>query len=181
MPAAFQVEEPGLLAASKAARITILCNPNAPTGSLLPLELIERVARQTTGLVIVDEAYVDFSGVSALPILKNYANLIITRTFSKAFALAGFRLGYALMHPQLAAQIQQGLLPFNIDVAAIIAAAGLRDHPDIVPARVRLIIQARARWRAFGRGPASVPGRGSRAGRCRAGTRRLGGKRAPWV
>ena len=141
----FQVDGQGLLAASKAARITILCNPNSPTGSLLSLEFIELVARQTTGLVIVDEAYVDFSGVSALPLLEHYPNLIITRTFSKAFALAGFRLGYALMHAQLATQVHKGLLPFNIDAPAIIAAEVLLDHPEIVAERVRMIIRERDR------------------------------------
>ncbi len=145
LTADFQVNEKNLLAQSKTARITILCNPNSPTGSLLPIELIDRVARQTTGLVIVDEAYVDFSGVSALPLLEHYPNLIITRTLSKAFALAGFRLGYALMHPQLAAQVQKGLLPFNIDAPAIIAAEVLLDHPEIMAERVRLIIRERDR------------------------------------
>ncbi len=145
LTADFQVDDQGLLAESKAARITILCNPNSPTGGLLPLDLIGRVARQTTGLVIVDEAYVDFSNVSALPLLEHYPNLIITRTFSKAFALAGFRLGYALMHPQLAAQVQKGLLPFNIDLPAIIAAEVLLDHPEIVAERVRLMIRERDR------------------------------------
>ncbi len=145
LAADFQVNEEKLLAESKAARITILCNPNSPTGSLLPIELIDRVARQTAGLVIVDEAYVDFSGVSALSLLEHYPNLIITRTFSKAFALAGFRLGYAIMRPQLAAQVQKGLLPFNIDVPAIMAAEVLLDHPEIVAERVLLIIRERDR------------------------------------
>ena len=145
LTADFQVDEEDLPARSKEARLTILCNPNSPTGSLLPIELIGRVARQAQGLVVVDEAYVDFSGVSALPLLEQYPNLIITRTFSKAFALAGFRLGYAIMHPQLAQQVQKGLLPFNIDTPSVLAAEVLLDHRDVVRKRAALIIRERDR------------------------------------
>ena len=145
LTADFQVNEEDLLARSKGARLTILCNPNSPTGSLMPMELIDRVARQSPGLVVVDEAYVDFSGVSALPLLEQYPNLIISRTFSKAFALAGFRLGYTIMHPQLAQQVQKGLLPFNIDTPSALAAEVLLDHPEVVRERASLIVRERDR------------------------------------
>ncbi len=141
----FQVDAEDLLARSKEARLTILCSPNSPTGSLVPTELIEQAARQAQGLVVVDEAYVDFSGISALPLLEQHPNLIVTRTFSKAFALAGFRLGYAAMHPQLAQQVQKGLLPFNIDAPSAAAAEVLLDHQDVVRERVTLIVQERDR------------------------------------
>ena len=144
----FQVDGEDLLARSRKARLTILCSPNSPTGSLVPMELIERAARQSQGLVVVDEAYVDFSGVSALPLLVQYPNLIITRTFSKAFALAGFRLGYAIMHPQLARQVQKGLLPFNIDTPSVVAAEVLLDHREVVRERAALIIRERDRLMA---------------------------------
>lgn len=143
LTADFQVNGEDLLARSREARLTILCNPNSPTGSLLPIELIGRVARQAPGLVVADEAYVDFSGVSALPLLEQYPNLIISRTFSKAFALAGFRLGYAIMHPLLAQQVQKGLLPFNIDTPSALAAEVLLDHPEVVRERAALIIRER--------------------------------------
>ena len=145
LTADFQVDGEDLLARSKEVRLTILCSPNSPTGSLVPIELIERVARQSAGLVVVDEAYVDFSGVSALPLMTRYPNLIITRTFSKAFALAGFRLGYAVMHSQLARQVQKGLLPFNIDTPSALAAEVLLDHQDVVKERAALIVQERDR------------------------------------
>jgi len=145
LSADFQVNEEDLLARSETARLTMLCNPNSPTGTLLSLELIGQVARQTSGLVVVDEAYVDFSQVTALPLLDQYPNLIITRTFSKAFALAGFRLGYAVMHPALAWEIQKGLLPFNIDTPSALAAEVLLDHPEIVKERTLLIVRERDR------------------------------------
>ncbi|UCH63750.1 MAG: histidinol-phosphate transaminase [Fidelibacterota bacterium] len=139
----FQVDEEDLLDRSKEARLTILSNPNSPTGSLLPIELIGQVVRQAQGLVVVDEAYVDFSGVSALPLLEQFSNLIITRTFSKAFALAGFRLGFAIMHSQLAQQVQKGLLPFNIDTPSAVAAEVLLDHREVVKERAALTIRER--------------------------------------
>ena len=92
---------------------------------------------------MVDEAYADFSQVTSLPLLKQHPNLVITRTFSKAFALAGFRLGYGMMHPDLAREVQKGLLPFNIDLPSTMAADVLLDHVDWVEEHARTIIKER--------------------------------------
>lgn len=139
----FRVDTKDLLEKSRQSRMTILCNPNSPTGTLLPLGLIEEVARESTGVVILDEAYVDFSGVSALPLLESYPNLIITRTFSKAFALAGFRIGYAVMAETLAHEVQKGLLPFNIDLPSLIATEIILENRTLVQGRVKQIIRGR--------------------------------------
>jgi len=141
----FQVDRDDFLAGSKAARLTILCNPNSPTGVVVEPDFIRAVARGANGLVAVDEAYVDFSGVTALPLLEECPNLIITRTFSKAFALAGFRLGYAVMHLDLAREVQKGLLPFNVDAPAALAAETLLDHTDVVADYSRRIVKERDR------------------------------------
>lgn len=141
----FQLEPDALLAKCKDARLTILCNPNSPTGTLLPLEAIKLAAQSTSGMVIVDEAYVDFSGVTALSFIHEQPNLVITRTFSKAFALAGFRLGYAVMQPSIAGEIQKGLLPYNVDVPAAIAAEVLLQHKAVIRERVELIVSERKR------------------------------------
>ncbi len=141
----FCVDEEDLLRKSQRARLTIIPNPNTPTGTLLALELIDKMAEESTGVIVVDEAYVDFSGVTALSLLKSRPNLIITRTFSKAFALAGFRMGYAVMAADLAREVQKGLLPFNMDVPSLLTAEILLEHADWVQTRAGQIRRERDR------------------------------------
>ena len=80
----------------------ICANPNAPTGIALSIEQIGKILRAADGrfAVVIDEAYVDFSEATALPLLQTYKNLIIVRTFSKSFAFAGMRLGFCVAHPE---------------------------------------------------------------------------------
>lgn len=141
----FQPNVPDLLDKSRKARLNVICNPNSPTGTLVSPDLITEVAETTNGLVIVDEAYIDFSGVTALPLLKQYFNLVVTRTFSKAYALAGFRIGYAIMHPELRNEVQKGLLPFNLDISSCVAMEVLLDYSELVQNRARKIVQVRDR------------------------------------
>jgi histidinol-phosphate aminotransferase len=80
------------------APLTFVCNPNSPSATLLPRETIERLAQSSSGVVVVDEAYIDFSGiagVSSIPLIGRYPNLVVLRTFSKSFSLAGMRVGLA--------------------------------------------------------------------------------------
>ena len=141
----FQVSVADLLARSRRAKLTILCNPNSPTGSLLPLDAIAQIVASATGLVVIDEAYVQYAGVTALPLMDDYPNLVVTRTFSKAFALAGFRLGYGVMSAALAEQLSKALLPFNLDAPTAITAGLLLDHQDWVRDRAAEIITER-KW-----------------------------------
>lgn len=77
-------------------------NPNAPTGMLMPLEAVEEIVENNRGVVvIVDEAYIDFGGTSALPLIEKYDNLLVVQTFSKSRSMAGMRIGYACGQPQL--------------------------------------------------------------------------------
>lgn len=85
----FEADENDLKEKAVQAKMTILCNPNSPTGTLIPVAVVEEVAEASPGLVVVDEAYIDFSDVTALPLVSDHANLVVTRTFSKAFALGG--------------------------------------------------------------------------------------------
>lgn len=80
----------------------IFPNPNAPTGVLMPLETVEEIVKNNRDVVvIVDEAYIDFGGTSALPLIEKYDNLLVVQTFSKSRSMAGMRIGYAMGQPQL--------------------------------------------------------------------------------
>lgn len=92
----------------------IFPNPNAPTGVLLGLEAVEKiVAANPDVVVIVDEAYVDFGGVSALPLVDKYENLLVVQTFSKSRAMAGMRIGYAFGSAKLIGYLQDAKFSFN--------------------------------------------------------------------
>lgn len=83
------------------ATLTAISNPNSPTGTFTPPADIERLAQLCDGLVVVDEAYVDFASASVLPLVQQYDNIIVSRSMSKSFGLAGVRVGYAFGRPEL--------------------------------------------------------------------------------
>jgi len=111
----------------------IFANPNAPTGRALPLEQIEALLqRNTESLVLVDEAYVDFGGESAIALVERYPNLLVTQTFSKSRSLAGLRIGFAIGQPELIDALERVKNSFNsypMDMVAIKAGvASLADR-----------------------------------------------------
>ncbi|MCI5871600.1 histidinol-phosphate transaminase [Streptococcus sp.] len=110
----------------------ILTNPNAPTGIYKPLSEIEKILQTNPDIVvIVDEAYINFGGQSAIPLLETYSNLFITRTFSKDAALAGLRVGYGIGSPELIGVIdavRNAINPYNVDaVAEKLATEAVKD------------------------------------------------------
>jgi histidinol-phosphate aminotransferase len=111
-----------LAAAGGRARITYLCSPNNPTGVPFSRDRIERIARDAKGLVILDEAYVEYADWSAIDLLQHTDCLIITRTLSKAFGLAGLRIGYAVGAPTLINEIAKARGPYKINALADVAA-----------------------------------------------------------
>ena len=129
--AAMQFPMSALLAAlRKSPRVFFLANPNNPTGGVLrPAELrrILKAARNT--LVVVDEAYFEFSGITILPWIRRHNNLVVTRTFSKAAGLAGLRLGCIFANRSIAACFRKAQSPYPVNVAALVAArATIRDR-----------------------------------------------------
>ena len=100
-------------------KLVVIANPNAPTGMSIPVDQIERIAATNPdSVVLIDEAYVDFGGESALPLIEMYDNLLVTRTYSKSRCLAGGRLGYAFAAPGLIADLEKikySTNPYNLD------------------------------------------------------------------
>ncbi|MDB5812654.1 MAG: histidinol-phosphate aminotransferase [Betaproteobacteria bacterium] len=103
----------------------IFPNPNAPTGRLVPLVEIERLLKSNpASVVVIDEAYVDFGGVSCVPLVKRYPQLLVTHTLSKSHALAGLRVGYATGHPLLIEALNRVKDSFNSYPLDRLAQAG---------------------------------------------------------
>ena len=100
------------------AKLIILCNPNNPTGQGFSKEEIMTLIKATDALVLVDEAYMEFYGESVLDEVKECPRMIVTRTFSKAYGLAGIRVGYAVADPSLIAALDLVRAPYNLNAAA---------------------------------------------------------------
>ncbi|MGH7930164.1 MAG: histidinol-phosphate transaminase, partial [Candidatus Binatia bacterium] len=115
------------------APLTFLCNPNSPSGTLVSLQEIDRLARAVTGILVVDEAYVDFAdneGASVLPLIRQLPNLVVLRTFSKSFSLAGMRIGLAFAPKEIIAGMMKVKDSYNLNRLSLVAAiAALQDLP----------------------------------------------------
>ena len=123
-------------------------NPNAPTGVRLPLDKVEEiVAANRDVVVIVDEAYIDFGGTSALPLIDKYDNLLVVQTFSKSRSMAGMRIGYAMGQPQLIRylnDVKYSVNSYTMNTAALeLGAAAVRDE-DYFKACCKKIMETRA-------------------------------------
>jgi histidinol-phosphate aminotransferase len=115
-----QVDE----AVAAAPDVVFVCSPNNPTGNAQPVEVTLALAQALPrALVIVDEAYVEFGGETALPLVATHPNVAVVRTFSKAFAMAGARLGYVLTAPEVVEDLQRVRLPYHL--SALTQAAGI--------------------------------------------------------
>jgi histidinol-phosphate aminotransferase len=130
------------------ARVIVLNSPNNPTGSALAPGAVEQILAETDALVLCDEAYQDFGGTSALPQLAQSSRVIVLRTFSKAFGLAGLRFGFGLAHPAVAGEIAKGKLPYNVNLITLTAARVALRHAATLTARVDELIVVRERFLA---------------------------------
>ena len=129
-PANFSV--PPALGEQK-AKLTFLCNPNAPSGTLASLSEIDALARSVSGILVVDEAYIDFAaseGASSIPLIPRLANLVVLRTFSKSFSLAGVRVGLAFASEEIISGMLKVKDSYNVNRLSLVAAtAALQDLP----------------------------------------------------
>lgn len=148
------VERIEALVTGEGARLLFLTSPGNPDGQPVPLETIRRLLA-LPAVVLVDEAYVEFGGESAVPLQEGHPNLVVLRTFSKWAAMAGLRLGYALVSPAVAAAMHRLRPPYNVNAAAVVAALATLADLDHARATVGAIVSERER---LGAALSALPG-----------------------
>jgi histidinol-phosphate aminotransferase len=128
--------------------MVFLPRPNAPTGVAAPIEQVERICKQFDGLVFIDEAYVDFADNHCLELVTRFANVIVGRTCSKSFSLAGLRLGFAFAQPDTIAEFMKTKDSYNLNaLTQALGKAALSDM-DWVAANAKKIRATRRRLSA---------------------------------
>ena len=108
-------------------KLVILCNPNNPTGSVLTKEEVRKIVKSTDALIALDEAYMEFGDESLIDEVMDYDNLLIVKTVSKAFSLAGIRMGYIVANEDIITSIEKVRAPYNLNsLSTYIATEALR-------------------------------------------------------
>jgi histidinol-phosphate aminotransferase len=125
------------------ARLLYLCSPNNPTGNQLKPMEIEALIEEFPGIVLVDEAYGEYADYSVIPLIKKYQNLVVLRTFSKAFSLAGLRLGYAIANPRLAKALDKTPAPYPVNVISLSMGRKMLENIGLMRESVAALKQER--------------------------------------
>src|SRR5690242_16504428 len=137
-----------LISASRNADVVVVCSPNNPTGCLIEREALVTLLKNAKGLVLLDEAYHEFSGQTALSLLPEHRNLIVLRTFSKAMSMAGLRFGYMMAHAEIAREIYKSKLPYNVNIFTLAAAEIVSENRSVLNRGIETLV--RERYRVFG-------------------------------
>jgi histidinol-phosphate aminotransferase len=125
------------------ARVFFLANPNSPVGFMYPLSLVRSLARKVQGIFVVDEAYVEFAKENALSFVREMANVIVVRTVSKSYSLAGVRLGYAIGREGLIQEMFKVKDPFNVNrLTQAVVSAALEDQ-DYFKKNISRVVETR--------------------------------------
>jgi histidinol-phosphate aminotransferase len=141
-PESFAIDIDGLINAN--ADVTFVANPNSPTGVAASVEELRRLADELDGLLVIDEAYVDFAETTAVYLARDCANVVVLRTLSKGYSLAGLRLGYAVAQPPLLQQLWKTKEIYNVaTLSQEIGLAAIRDQ-DHMQANAERIKASRA-------------------------------------
>ena len=120
--------------------ITFVANPNTPTGVFTPIDELDELAGELSGVLVIDEAYVDFAEASALDLVTKHANVIVLRTLSKSYSLAGLRLGFAVGQPEMLEGLVKTKSIYNISgIACAIGTAAMADQAYMKECAVRVI------------------------------------------
>jgi histidinol-phosphate aminotransferase len=127
-------------------RMIFLNTPNNPTGQLIPLAELARIAEAAPhAVVLIDEAYIEFGGTTFLPELPRFRNVLVGRTFSKAYGLAGLRVGIVIGHPDVLTPVRTVTLPFNINGVALAALAAALGDTEFLPRYAAQVHESRVR------------------------------------
>ncbi len=129
----------------KKADLTFIASPNNPTGNSFPEGKLREVIVKSSGLVVIDEAYYEFSGKTAIPLLEEYGNLALLRTFSKAFSLAGIRAGYLIGSAALVSQLEKARLPYSFSIINQKVLEAVLSEKEAALASVKKILSSRDR------------------------------------
>lgn len=127
------------------ARLVVICTPNNPTGNAIPLGDIAYIAERVDCAFAVDEAYVEFHGKSAAGLLAKYPNMIVARTFSKAYGLASARVGYMLAGADIARMIGKTCMPYHVNTMSLAAAGIVYQMRDEFVPRIQMFVAERNR------------------------------------
>jgi histidinol-phosphate aminotransferase len=128
------------------AKLIYVCSPNNPTGALVARRTLEKLIDNAPGVLLIDEAYVEFAGVSNIDLLQRSSRVLLIRTLSKAFGLAGLRVGYAIGHPSLVAEVEKSRGPYKVNaLAESVAVTALRQDVQWVEEHIGLAIENRDR------------------------------------
>ena len=124
---------------NKKTKIIYICSPNNPTGNLMKEEDIKKIIESTDKIVFLDEAYIEFAGKSLYKWVEKYPHLIIGRTFSKIYGLAGYRVGYAFIHKSLVNYYLNSITPFVVSRPAQAAALAALDDNDFFNKSIKMV------------------------------------------
>ncbi len=127
------------------ASLAVVCNPNNPTGNALTLAQVEEIAKSVDCAFLLDEAYVEFYGHSAFSLVKKYPNLIVARTFSKAYGLAGARVGYMIAQADVTRMIEKTFMPYHLNTLSLVTADIVYQMREEFVPRIQMTVAERQR------------------------------------
>lgn len=146
----FSVDVDAVLAsANEQTKLIFICSPNNPTGSVVPLTVIERIAQQFDGLVVVDEAYIDFTAsASAVTLIERFPNVVVLQTLSKAWGMAGLRVGVGIAADEIVAVMDRVKAPYNVSTLSQQVALNSLNDMEVYRMKVDVIVEQREWLRA---------------------------------
>lgn len=145
LTADMQFDIAGIEKAAQSASVVVIASPNNPTGTVIEPTDLEHLVAGNAALFVVDEAYFDFHGETALELTRNYRNVVVLRTFSKAFATAGLRFGFMVAHPDALPFFATAKLPYNVNIFTMAAVEVAMEHAVTLKGRLEEIKRERER------------------------------------